>query len=369
MIEITGDIFDAQRTRRFGTANPERMNVPFWEWMIRGDAEDRERAKKESLFYRGMEPYFARQRFELDFDYSSAVWTFVRKGATVTELADGRTICIAGQYADFQEHDSCGYNDVIVFERSGEIGIYGYPETVFPPIDFHTSTWRGDQIFIIGGLGYANARQPDETPVFALDLHDYRITLVATSGECPSLINQHAAILDESGEIFVSGGETIELRDNNPILRSNFDDYAFNPRTGHWRVHTRRNWAQFTVRNTASKSFVPFDGEEIRANIKQFLGDDHGVSDFILNFDTSVYVAFNGAFDDEKCEINLPGQWVLKVCGLIEGCPVELQTKGACVQGLIKADVSSEIVARIATRVLDHLASKSGLTCVVEDLD
>jgi hypothetical protein len=35
--------FDAERERhpRFGTANPERMAVPFWEWMIHGHSEPR----------------------------------------------------------------------------------------------------------------------------------------------------------------------------------------------------------------------------------------------------------------------------------------------------------------------------------------
>ena len=35
-MEITRELFDQQRRPRFGTANPERMNLAFWEWMIRG---------------------------------------------------------------------------------------------------------------------------------------------------------------------------------------------------------------------------------------------------------------------------------------------------------------------------------------------
>jgi hypothetical protein len=38
-LEITRGIFESQRLRRFGTANPERQPLAFWEWMIR-DSED-----------------------------------------------------------------------------------------------------------------------------------------------------------------------------------------------------------------------------------------------------------------------------------------------------------------------------------------
>jgi hypothetical protein len=38
-MEITRAIFEAQYKPRFGNANPDRMNLAFWEWMIRGDPE------------------------------------------------------------------------------------------------------------------------------------------------------------------------------------------------------------------------------------------------------------------------------------------------------------------------------------------
>ena len=36
MTEISRELFDQQRRPRFGNANPERMTLAFWEWMIRG---------------------------------------------------------------------------------------------------------------------------------------------------------------------------------------------------------------------------------------------------------------------------------------------------------------------------------------------
>jgi hypothetical protein len=36
-MQISRATFDEQRRPRFGTANPERMQLAFWEWMVRGD--------------------------------------------------------------------------------------------------------------------------------------------------------------------------------------------------------------------------------------------------------------------------------------------------------------------------------------------
>ena len=36
MTEISRELFDQQRRPRFGNANPERMTLAFWAWMIRG---------------------------------------------------------------------------------------------------------------------------------------------------------------------------------------------------------------------------------------------------------------------------------------------------------------------------------------------
>jgi len=36
---INPDLFAQQRSPRFGTANPERMQLAFWEWMIRAGEE------------------------------------------------------------------------------------------------------------------------------------------------------------------------------------------------------------------------------------------------------------------------------------------------------------------------------------------
>ncbi|MCI0676080.1 MAG: hypothetical protein L0Y42_09935 [Phycisphaerales bacterium] len=145
---------------------------------------------------------------------------------TRTPMADGRIICIAGEYEDFYDPDFCIYNDVIVLRPapgqtdvtldSGEVAIYGYPESVFPPTDFHSSTIVGDSIFIIGRLGYSGTRSERNTPVFVLDHSIYRIESVPTSGPCPGWVYRHHASYDparhaitiRSGNIHVEGAET-----------------------------------------------------------------------------------------------------------------------------------------------------------------
>ena len=65
-----------------------------------------------------------------------------------------------------------------------------YPTSILPPIDWHTATYfhdgpaRKDYIIIIGGLGYTDAESRNHTNVYRLDLDDYSIERVETSGAC-----------------------------------------------------------------------------------------------------------------------------------------------------------------------------------------
>ena len=74
------------------------------------------------------------------------------------------------------------------------IDIYGYPTDVFPGTDFHTATYvkheggpggGGEYIYIIGGLGYRDSPHRAGTLVHRLDLGDFSIRRVGTSGEAP----------------------------------------------------------------------------------------------------------------------------------------------------------------------------------------
>ncbi len=160
------------------------MAVPFWNAMVRS----REPA------------YAARNRFG-DGDHCSGapVWCFQRFGRTLTALADGRYVEIAGEHEDFYDPDFCIYNDVVVYHGDGTFTLYGYPAEVFPPTDFHTATLVGTSIYLIGSLGYQGQRRPGETPVRRLDCGSWRIEPVATRGTPPGWISRHTAAYTRSG--------------------------------------------------------------------------------------------------------------------------------------------------------------------------
>ena len=106
--------------------------------------------------------------------------------------------------------DFCIYNDVIVNRGDGTFEIYGYPEDVFPPTDFHTATLVRKAIYIIGNLGYLDRRQYGATQVYRLDIDTLVMEPVETTGEAPGWIHEHRARL-VGNCIEVTGGEICNL--------------------------------------------------------------------------------------------------------------------------------------------------------------
>ena len=214
----------------FGTTNPTLMEKPFWKYMISNPH---------------ITAYHVRQLNNNDFEnYNNEtagrpVWCFTRFGMTQTYLPDGRLICIGGEHEDSYDPDFQIYNDVIVIENPhmvpvfymytlpipenfplgrkqndvrsnpkilgtsnpNDITIYGYPEHIFPPIDFHTATYvshnNDDEfIYIIGGLGYIDSDLRKETHVYRLRLSDFSIERIETKGNGPigCTYNHHAKL-------------------------------------------------------------------------------------------------------------------------------------------------------------------------------
>jgi hypothetical protein len=181
-------------------------------------------------------------------------------GATRTELPDGRVVCVGGEHEDFYDPDFCIYNDVVVLGPTDEIEIYGYPRDVFPPTDFHTATLVGHRIILVGCLGYSEDRRPGHTPVYALDLSDYHISEVPTTGHAPGWVFKHEALPWPDGIISVQCGEVIEERDGKQRTRRNFEAYALDTRAGSWRRLTNRNWAEFRIHRQDHRMF-PYNPE------------------------------------------------------------------------------------------------------------
>lgn len=197
-LQITQDEYRAHRFPHFGRANPERIDNPFWQEMIRV----------------GVNTYHPRTQFQDPVNFyaedeasrNSPIWCYDRFGSSLTRLGDGRYVQIGGEHEDYYDPDFCIYNDVVVHDGQGGVEIYGYPESVFPPTDFHSATLVGEWIYIIGRLGYAEQREFDGLPVFRLHLNSWEIEPVATSGSPPIGLYQHRAWYDASADTIVTAG-------------------------------------------------------------------------------------------------------------------------------------------------------------------
>src|SRR5690349_2118201 len=105
---------NSSRSTRFGIANPERIENPFWASSIAGHwpawrMRELAAAPREAPAHRDE---FSRS------DYRDATpgpfWSWQRIGRTSTPLLDGRIIHVAGEHEDAYDSDFCIYNDVVV---------------------------------------------------------------------------------------------------------------------------------------------------------------------------------------------------------------------------------------------------------------
>lgn len=222
--KVSESDFRSHESRRFGSANPERMVSPFREAMIRC----------------GATAYAAGVRFRKETDSYDRppIWCAERFGQSLTLLPDGRAVQIGGEHEDYYMPEFCIYNDVFVHERDGSISIYGYPEEVFPPTDFHTATLLGDAIYVIGGLGYNDSRQIGVTPVYRLDLQTFRMERLETTGTNPGWIFKHRAALDATDEIRVWSGTIHGEDDADEIDDTNVRVFVLNLSRLEWRCVT-----------------------------------------------------------------------------------------------------------------------------------
>ncbi len=104
-----------------------------------------------------------------------------------------------------------------------------YPIDIFPPTDFHTSTFYVDpmtgkeHILIIGGLGYDNQASRDRTDVYRLDLNDFSMHKLETYGMGPIGGTSHhkARLLDELEQPAI---RVTIMEDKNWVLDADFQE-------------------------------------------------------------------------------------------------------------------------------------------------
>jgi ankyrin repeat protein len=220
LASVSKEEFRRARTRTFGATNPHHMHEPFWEAMIRA----------------GISGYQAADSFDLASPRAgSPVWSAMRFGQSITFLPDGRIVQIAGEHEDHYDPDFCIYNDVFVHGSDGSIAIFGYPEAVFPPTDFHTATLVDGGIYVIGSLGYEGARRYGQTPAHRLDVNTLRIERLDTNGEGPGWIYEHRAVRTGPSEIRVCGGKVATEAGAGEAHKENVDAFLLDLTRLMWR--------------------------------------------------------------------------------------------------------------------------------------
>jgi hypothetical protein len=229
---ITPEIFLEWRSPRFGKSNPERMTNLVWNWLIK-TKRDAFHANKQ---LNGPSPFSA-----------GPCWCFYRFGQSSTNLPDGRKILIAGEHEDHYDPDFYIYNDVVVENPDGRIEIFAYPREVFPPTDFHSATLVGDRIVIIGNLGYPDNRKSGTTQVLILNLANFVISQVKTSGAMPGWIHEHTAVLSEAGNSIMLQGGKLDRGKQDKSLVDNIDDWRLYLTDWRWERLTERRWLRWVV--------------------------------------------------------------------------------------------------------------------------
>jgi ankyrin repeat protein len=218
---VSEEDFERGWSRKFGTLNPERIHDKFCESMIRA----------------GIPASVAANTFEYKTGQrKSPVWSAQRFGQSITFMQDNRIIQIAGEHEDFYDKDFCIYNDVFVYHPNGEIEIFGYPEEIFPPTDFHTATLLENHfIWVIGNLGYAGKRAYGKTPVFRLDAKSMKIEGINTTGTNPGWIYEHTATIFSDHEVRISGGKIVSMSEGEESHEDNEQEFILDTRERHWR--------------------------------------------------------------------------------------------------------------------------------------
>ena len=189
-------------------------------------------------------PYQANQDLDENHQHHPH-WCYYRMGQSETVLPDGTNVLIAGEHEDSYDPDFFIYNDVTVIRPDGEITFFGYSEYLFPPTDNHSATLVGDQIYIIGCLGYPHQRHKDKTPVYSLNINDFHIHKVSTKGLTPSWLHSHAAQLSQDGKsIICEGGDVIHPSGN---YVENLAKWNLELETGIWTKLSEKKWTRWKI--------------------------------------------------------------------------------------------------------------------------
>jgi hypothetical protein len=350
---ITPELFHVWRSPRFGRANPERMNNPVWEWLVKS----RVNAYQASELLHGPSAMDA-----------GPGWCFDRFGQSSTRLPDDRVVFISGEHEDHYDPDFYIYNDVVVKHPNGCIDIFGYPRDVFPPTDFHSATLVGNRIVIIGNLGYPEDRQPTITQVLMLDLKTFAVTRVHTSEMAPGWLHRHRAKLsDDQRSILIEGG-ILDRREQNRSLVENIDDWSLGITDWRWQRLTERRWQRWEVRRKDRKpnhlweieqaiwkqQFGPPGDRQVTPSLEEQLGVPPD-----LNLAAQLYKP-NVAFDEvPRLEEDAYGVHRIKIDGLI----VRYVEDSHCIQLTVEGELPQQTADALTSDLVRKMSILENTAC------
>lgn len=359
---VTPELYKTWRSPRFGTRNPARMNNPVWEWLVKSQVnayQANERLKGPSAMKAG------------------PGWCFDRFGQSSTSLPDGRVVLISGEHEDSYDPDFYIYNDVVVRHPDGSLDIYGYPREVFPPTDFQSATLVGDEIVLIGNLGYPDDRRPGQTPVLVLDLQIFEMRTVQTSGTPPGWIHMHTATLSEDGRSILVERGKLDRGGDEASLVENIDDWRLHLDGWRWERLTERRWLRFEIRRQDGRTLHLFDyqqavwAKQIPAlndpnsdlaqlrkrfeipTLEQELGRAPDLELFSQRFKPST------AHDPMKQQEDEYSVHRIKVDGVVVRYVEEMH----CIQMTVEGDLPDGLVKSLTADLLDKLAKLENAPC------
>jgi hypothetical protein len=183
LFPIAEVVYRKNKNPRYGTANPERSNNPFWLEVARRQWPP-SRARLHFGDFAPPEPEPMGpgiDRSELVRTIDDVVWTAVRECALKCTLPDGRNLMIGGEVPDYGDEyaDPWVYNDVIAIHPGGAIEILTYPKDVFPHIIWPDGVLMGEDLYIFGIIERKRHQDRSRGPaVLRLNTLTYEMTPV-----------------------------------------------------------------------------------------------------------------------------------------------------------------------------------------------
>lgn len=198
---ISAAEYRSVKSPRYGSANPDRNDNPFWLAMVRRQwPPSRARLhfgdfpppRPKAVRVEGDMPEFgtpefraymervteAQERSRLARTIDDVVWTAVREDALHVALPDGRRLLIGGEVTAYGDDyaDPWLYNDIVVAHADGAIEILTYPPDVFPHAFGLIGVTSGADVFIFGHFHWRQHPDRARKPfILRLDTSSYCI--------------------------------------------------------------------------------------------------------------------------------------------------------------------------------------------------